>query len=629
MSARRWLSALAALWLGVLAPLAQAAIATLPRMERLATDARSLPPPALVGTEVPMPDIDHVAATGGSGPVRWYRGHFDLPPDAPLQQSWAVYLPYLYQGGQVWLNGVLVGDVRENDGQVRVMWEGPHLLGLSGGVLHPGANELALRVAAGPVRPVLRAPQPQVGPTRELMPRYDQRLFWTQTVPQVSAVVCMLVAALVLFIWWRRPGELLYGLFGIAAALWGVRTLTFVLRQMPAAWWHLWRVAYLGATSGFIVVLAIFSLRLAGIRRVGLERGLLAFGVVGPLWLLLAGQGAEELVNRVWSAALIPIGLGILGLGICTVVRQRTWASAVLPAALGLAVLAGVHDYMLAWGEGALVRALPQWAHQRIFLLHHSANLVLLAMGGLLTARFIHAVSALQDLNQTLEARVADRERALAANFERMAALRQEHAAAGERQRIMRELHDGLGSRLFTSLSRVERGDMDAPQIAEALRGCIADMRLAIDALMPEDHDLRTALGNFLFRWQSVLEDAGVRPAWTIDVPDGAPPMKPQDVLQLLRIAQEALTNVLKHARATQVRVYVRQQGGALWLAIEDDGRAAPAAASEGASGRGLRNMQERARQLGGRLAVDFTPHGARVRLELPLPPAGAGPAIP
>ena len=94
------------------------------------------------------------------------------------------------------------------------------------------------------------------------------------------------------------------------------------------------------------------------------------------------------------------------------------------------------------------------------------SNTLLLAMGALLTARFIQTLSSLEDLNRTLETRVADRERALAANYERLAALEREHAASEERQLIMRDLHDGLGSQLFTSLSRVERGDMDDGQIA-------------------------------------------------------------------------------------------------------------------------------------------------------------------
>ena len=87
-------------------------------------------------------------------------------------------------------------------------------------------------------------------------------------------------------------------------------------------------------------------------------------------------------------------------------------------------------------------------------------------MGALLTARFVRRSSSLEDLNRTLETRVADRERELAANYTRLAALQREHAASEERQLIMRDLHDGLGSQLFTSLSRVERGDMDDAQIA-------------------------------------------------------------------------------------------------------------------------------------------------------------------
>jgi signal transduction histidine kinase len=259
---------------------------------------------------------------------------------------------------------------------------------------------------------------------------------------------------------------------------------------------------------------------------------------------------------------------------------------------------------------------LPGWSGHRIFLLHHGANLVLLAMGALLAARFIEALGSLEKLNQTLESRVADRERELAANFARMAELQREHAAAQERQLIMREIHDGLGSQLFVSLSRVERGDMQGPEIAEALRGCIADMRLALGTLTPDEGDFRSTLGDFLFRWQGQLLAAGVHPAWTIDVPDGALKITPHAALQLLRIAQEALTNVLKHAEATQVQVRLRQTDGLLELEVEDDGRGATQ--QPGAAGRGIANMHARARQLGGRLELRNGGKGTCVALRVP-----------
>jgi signal transduction histidine kinase len=288
-----------------------------------------------------------------------------------------------------------------------------------------------------------------------------------------------------------------------------------------------------------------------------------------------------------------------------------------------------VHDYLIAWDAGRMAQWLPGWAPQRIFLLHHGANLLLLAMGGLLTVRFIDALTGLEELNHTLEARVSDRERHLAANFARMTALQQQHAAAQERQLIMQEIHDGLGSRLFTSLSRVERGDMGSAQVADTLRDCIGDMRLALDALTPGEDDFRVVLGNFLFRWQAQLEDAHVRSTWTINWPDGAPSPPPQDVLQLLRIAQEALTNVLKHAHATRVRVALRHRGPGLELEVEDDGRT-PVPTTVRVGGRGLANMQARARQLGGALSVERVQQGTRVLLRVPgSAPEPAAPAAP
>jgi signal transduction histidine kinase len=283
-----------------------------------------------------------------------------------------------------------------------------------------------------------------------------------------------------------------------------------------------------------------------------------------------------------------------------------------------IAVLAGLHDYLVNWSLGGAAQfLLPGWAGHRIFLLHHGANLVLVAMGGLLTARFIGTLKALEGMNQTLETRVADRERELSANYARLATLQREHAAAQERQLIMRDIHDGLGSQLFVSLSRVERGDMQGPQVADALRGCIADMRLALGTLTPDDTDFRSTLGDFLFRWETQLRTAGIHPAWTIDVPEGALEVKPHAALQLLRVAQEALTNVLKHARATRVQVRLRQAGELLQLEVEDDGHGSAAVPT--VSGRGINNMRARARQLGGQLEVRKGDGGTCVSLQVPM----------
>jgi len=588
----------------------------LTRMQALASGQTSPPAADRAWTEVRLPGPVGPALRLLRSEAVWYRATFEAPVIAEDDGGWAVYLPYLYEGGQVWLNGIRVGEVEEDSDSVHVRWERPHLISLPRPLLRTGSNVLEIRAAAAPSSTSPRFPSVSVAPRAELLPVHDRRFFWVRTLPEITVVVCLLMAAIVVCIWWRRRSEVLYGLLGLASALWGVRTLTFVIERMPSEYWHLWRTVYLGATGGFVVVLALFSLRLAGIGRPWLRRLLLGYWLLGPLWLLLAGPPSEPLVNRWWSAGLIPIGLAILAVSIRTVARQRTLAAALMPSALMIAVLAGVHDYLIAWDDGSLVRLLPHWAGNRIFLLHHAANLLLLCMGSLLTARFIHAMDSLEELNHTLESRVADRERHLAESFTRMAQLQRQHAASQERQSIMREIHDGLGSRLFTSLSRVERGDMSERQIAEVLRDCIADMRIALDALAPDAGDFRTALGNFLFRWQAQLEEARIQPSWTIDVPDSVSALSPQASLQLLRIAQEALTNVLKHANATRVRVQLRQRDELLELEVVDNGQSDRTAPDNG--GRGIANMHVRARQLGASLEVVHAATGTVVSLRMP-----------
>lgn len=590
------------------------------------SDAALPPPDGAAWAPVGLP---HYRLLGRDARASWYRVEFDS--DVSNQEPWALYLPYLYNGGTLWLNGAPMASVPSSQPDLHVRWERPHLVALPAGSLKPHGNVLMLRLPPAPEASILRIPKLEVAPLRLLMPVYDRRLFWVRTMPQITVAVGILLPCFVLFIWWRRRSEVLYGLFGVAVLLWAVRTLTFVIEVIPHHEWRWWRISYHAATGGFVVVMALFALRFAGLNRPPLERALVAYALLGPLWLLIQGPGADALVGYAWGGGLIAVGVGAVAATAWAAVTRREKKAALLLIAFALAACAGVHDYMMAYGALALSRWLPEWAQQRFFLLHHAANLLLLVMGGLLTQRFIDALTAIQALNHTLEDRVAAREAELADNYGQMAVMQREHAAAEERRRIMRDLHDGLGSQLFILLSRVERGVMQPRELSQSLRACIADMRLSLDASAAQDAGLESALADFLYRWQPLLREAGVQPVWRVQVTEQASWISAHATLQLLRLLQEAFTNVVKHAGADEVQVDVEATVDLLTVTVADNGRGfrvdAPHATD--AVGRGIANMRARAAALQARLAITADGGGTRLRLELPRAAPGAVPGRP
>lgn len=559
-------------------------------------------------------------------PVVWYRLRFDADLSDP---AWVLYLPFLYGGGRISVNGVPVAQVTENSPELHVRWERPVLLPLPAGALRAQDNVLLIRALAAHNSVNTMMPRPVLGPQAALQPMFDRRLFGVRTLPVVTVVSGVVVGALVLLIWFRRRQEVLYGLFGLAAILWALRTTTFVFDALPPAAWDVWRLLYFVSTGGFIVVMALFTLALAGWSRPVIVRGLLAYWALGPVAYLVGGH---VFASRWWVAGLIPIGLGLAVLALLAAWRRRSAETVAIAAALVVAFGAGLHDYLVANSSPLIQALLPGWPDRRLFLLHHAANLLLVVMGTLLAVRFVRTLAAVEAANRTLEARVQERERQIAASYERIAVLQREQAATDERQRIMRDLHDGLGSQLFTSLSRAERGALDADAMSDTLRSAIDQMRVALEALASDEQDFRTAFGNFRFRWDTRLRDCGLKPVWQVELPDTMPAIAPHDALQVLHIVQESLTNVVKHARARTVTVRLHHAGGMLSVDVVDDGvggaAAKPAAGGGGGGGgRGQSNMAKRTQRLGGTLETEFGAHGGRVSLRMRLadkPPDGS-----
>ncbi len=187
-----------------------------------------------------------------------------------------------------------------------------------------------------------------------------------------------------------------------------------------------------------------------------------------------------------------------------------------------------------------------------------------------------------------------------------------------ERQRVMRDLHDGLGSTLVSSLVALERGSMPASAMVEVLRECVDDSRIVIDSLEPIGHDLVVLLATMRHRLGPRLLAAGLNVRWEVQDLPALPWLGPTQALQVLRIVQETLTNVLKHAHANSVRIATRHtvDGGTerIVIVIEDNGVGFDIHAR--AKGRGLRHLESRARQLGATVDIHSEPgKGTSVRL--------------
>lgn len=524
MKPGRWVScSFLALLLAVAMAAPAATEALRPRQAWVLADASALPP---AGSE-PWQRIDLPASTPAA--VAWYRIDFDMPQTR--EEAWSIFLPYLNTGGRVFLNGQPLAHLRESTADTVVRWERPHFLPIPPGMLRPGPNQLSLRLAATPVA-TIRVPLPAIGPAAELLGEYDRRLFWTRTMSQFTVAACAVVGVLALSISWRRREETLYGLFGAAALLWGLRTLTFVVEVLPTANWHAWRMLYHGATGGFTIVMLLFAMRLAEREAGRLKWLLFGYWLLGPLGYLAIG-GNEFLIGRVWAAGLLPIGVALLVIAAGAAWRKRTAPLLMLSGALGLAVLAGFHDYLLASAPGLLRVVAPVTVEQRLFLLHYAADILLVAMGAILTARLVGTLDAIQQLNRTLEARVAQSEQTVRVNYERLRRVERQHAAGQERQQIMRDLHDGLGSRLFVTLSRAESGQAPPGELVQALRECIADMRLTLEAMSPENNDFLQAWGDFRFRWKQILDGCGLASQWDLETGKDAVVLAPHETLQL------------------------------------------------------------------------------------------------
>ncbi len=191
-------------------------------------------------------------------------------------------------------------------------------------------------------------------------------------------------------------------------------------------------------------------------------------------------------------------------------------------------------------------------------------------------------------------------------------------AALRERTRMLSELHDGFGSQLLTAQRQLEAGALNAESAAGVLRECVVDLRLLIDAHEPAARNFATLLGMLRYRLQRRIESAGIRLRWEVQEHPEIGELTGDQALDLLRILQEAIANVLQHAGAREIRLVTWSAPHETGIRIEDDGGGFDPDAPPG--GHGIAGMQRRATRLKARLEIAPRKGGGSVlSVRLPL----------
>jgi signal transduction histidine kinase len=534
--------------------------------------------------------------------VVWYRFQFELgekPSAAPIlyARRLGVYMYDIYLNGQP----LALSGANPTPGTfiVPLLWRLPLDL------LYQGRNVLYLRVVADSSSQGV--PRFYLGPAGEMRARADIWRLLQSDIIMIFAFAFGMIGLLSLALWpaERNPALLWYGVTGVAFGL--VTLLWYYTRNGDFR--ELRGVLVFLRFFGFITPIAIMQLRMSGRRWPWVE---------ALLWTLLATAtvsttgfaGPSPLT--VWNVAIVayPALLFVCSLALLWPAAPVAPSTRLLLLGAGLVSAAlGVHD--------ALMR-MEYLDFDGPWLFYYLIPVYLVGAGAAIVERFVAQLHQLRRSRGELEERVAQKTREIEATQARLAAQERERALAGERRRIMADMHDVLGLRLVGLLSLVQSGLTDRERLEQELAASLDELRMTIDSVQPVEGDLGVVLGNVRHRMRSVFGATGVTLDWRVAE---LPPMEgltPVRVLAIQRLLLEVFSNVLKHSGAQTVRVSAARADGSALIAIEDDGRGFEL--RECTSGRGLANLAARAREAGGSLEISsVTGGGTRVTLALPL----------
>ncbi|MDO9166803.1 MAG: histidine kinase [Rhodoferax sp.] len=560
-------------------------------------------------------------------PYHWDRHHKGLPGQATFEVSFelaevptlpfGLYVPRLGNAYEIWLNGTLLqrnGDLQSGNGADFA--KGPRHIVISPGLL--GTNNLIrvhIRADVGR-RGGLAALT--LGPDDEVRPIYLSDYRWRSTGSLVVVILSLLIGVVALALWATQvdvtgPGrprrDPLYLLAALAELCWTVRVSDVIVENPPVPWpW--WGMLTLLSVTAWIGSMILFCVEIAGWGRLAMVSWLRRW-----LALLLAASVAAALgslaYGRPVTMTLLYAALGLTSLTfgslfIWKAAREASIAHRLVAGALLLNTLVGLRDLYV-------FRLSPVYGGNT--LLRYSSVLFGLALAYVVITRFRAASGQARDLMVNMSARVAQKERELEQTYQRVEQLAREQERTAERTRILRDMHDGVGSHISTAIRQLESGRANQGEVLHTLRDSLDQLKLSIDAMNLPPGDITALLANLRYRLEPRFKASDIELQWDVDLLPLLPRLDHKAMRHLQFMVFEALSNVLQHAHASVLRIELRTvPGGRVKLLVIDNGCGFE---PDRVKRRGLSSLQERAAAIEAGLVIVSAPGNTVVEISL------------
>ena len=551
----------------------------------------------------------------------WYRVNFRLA-DNPTT-AYAIHIPhvralridYFVNGKQVGGAGDVIAGHRATHAIRAPTFVTPLSITVPPGLLRSGENSIHIRVRAASDSTLMHGlPRVTLGEATGLRNAYlfsselgfgAQRVFYT---------MALIGGIITLFLWLARRRDKVMFWYSVACLTWGLVSIPRLALRWSESFEPLIPILTWFLNYGLVVPLVILCLRTVNLKRPLFEAALwifLAVEVSYPFWR----PADEGLLRLAWDIA--NSGLLLAGVGFLVMYAQRPLRWSVIVQIVALLLMAVLMSF-------EVLRYLD-WVYVDFrSVRHYHVPLMLLAMGAAILENHVLAVRRTEQANLELERQVTEIAREIEANQVRLESAMRERALASERQRILTDMHEGLGTSLTGLLRYVQSTRPDRPGIERRIEEALQEMRVAVDALQPREGDLASVLGNLRYRLEGMMRATTIRLVWQVGELPPIAGLSPSTVFAVQRILLEAITNVLKHAGASHITFAACSQGeNAIAISVEDDGRGFDPL--HPAAGLGLASMRARAAGIGGTLEIRSRPgKGTMVKLVLPTDLAGS-----